>query len=74
MRALTPLFFCTTDTQNVHRCNNEALAREGIDTPAIENSVHFLFDSNNEALAHEGIDTKQDTNLYPSDSAVTMRH
>ena len=73
MRALT--LRLPTDSKN--SCgdgNNEALAREGIDTPAIENSVHFLFDSNNEALAREGIDTKQDTNLYPSDSAVTMRH
>ena len=74
MRALTLTASCDILCVRLTISNNEALAREGIDTPAIENSVHFLFDSNNEALAREGIDTKQDTNLYPSDSAVTMRH
>ena len=39
--------------------NNEALAREGIDTSVMSNTIEHCFYRNNEALAREGIDTMQ---------------
>ena len=56
MRALTPL---QPQPQPRHqpRRNNEALAREGIDTYIDSVSTGTDIFGNNEALAREGIDT-----------------
>ncbi len=56
MRALTPF----TEIHNYRSfvSNNEALAREGIDTISYAFAMHnFCIERNNEALAREGIDT-----------------
>ena len=55
MRALTPLKF--KSARNGDYSNNEALAREGIDTRLRVHAAQQGMPCNNEALAREGIDT-----------------
>ena len=54
MRALTLSYLMLISL--VILCNNEALAREGIDTCKVYTFIVAFF-GNNEALAREGIDT-----------------
>ena len=56
MRALTHRIQCTG--RNSPTRNNEALAREGIDTMFQPPTITRLEKCNNEALAREGIDTQ----------------
>ena len=55
MRALT-LMFSHSHCARFTSCNNEVLAREGIDTHRTV-AFGYFFNSNNEVLAREGIDT-----------------
>ncbi len=54
--------------------NNEALAREGIDTFYVWLSMRVDNCGNNEALAREGIDTIKDFECIEDKHLVTMRH
>ena len=54
--------------------NNEALAREGIDTGINFLSAESMFMCNNEALAREGIDTSTILLDIWTIVLVTMRH
>ena len=55
-------------------CNNEALAREGIDTFLFTPHLDHHRMRNNEALAREGIDTPLCLLLHQILFGVTMRH
>ena len=67
MRALTH-YICIFHFSILLPCNNEALAREGIDTFYIYRFRFYRYRCNNEALAREGIDTTQITTLVSRSS------